>query len=142
MISRASSRLFATSGAIARQRLRASPAACPTDPPGGGCIAAPRKPCPSVRMSINALRSSAQRHCPPQLGIVEGRLLAVDDQIGADAARRAISQIASGACFCRSSFISGIVTRAGEGQIVLAGDKGQDRGRPVLCMIVYSMPSR
>ena len=71
-----------------------------------------------------------EAHRPPQLGIVERRLVAIDDQIGADAARRQLAdrirplllQVAG----------QRDRQRAGKGQLIFAGDKGEDRGRAVL----------
>ena len=40
---------------------------------------------------MNALRSSAQRHRPAEIGVVEGRLIAVDDQVAADVGCRHVA---------------------------------------------------
>ena len=50
-----------------------------------------------------------QRHRPPQIGIVERRLVAVDQQVAVDAAVGVSSQIACGTWFL-ISFSSGIVS--------------------------------
>ena len=55
------------------------------------------------------LRSKAQRHRAPEIGIVEGRLVAVDEKIGAAVRAVRSSQIACGA-WLLMSFNSGTVS--------------------------------
>src|SRR5207253_5780904 len=71
----------------------------------------------------------AERDCPPQLRIVEWRRRAVDQEVDVDAA---------GVHFAnRFRYLALQILgqrdrqRAAEGQVVFAGDKGEDRGRPV-----------
>ena len=99
-------------------------------PPGGGCIAAARQTLALGQDVDEGLAVERKPHRPSQLGIVERRLVAIDNQIGADAAWRQLAdrirplllQVAG----------QRDRQRAGKGQLVFAGDKGEDRGRTVL----------
>ena len=70
-----------------------------------------------------------QRQCAPQIGIVEGRRLAVDQQIGAGIGRNEI------ASRLRRLLLHILQQRhrdlVGKGQVELAGNKGEDCGRAV-----------
>src|SRR5215471_19116521 len=71
MIARASARFFATSGSYPGSSASCS-AGSPQIPSGGGCIAPPMRPCPSTRMSINALRSSVSDRARCSSGLSNG----------------------------------------------------------------------
>ena len=73
------------------------------------------------------LAVESERHRAPQIRIVEGRLLAVDDQIGADAAGRQIADRVG-------PLVLQIMAQryrqgAGEGQFEFPGDEGEQCGR-------------
>jgi len=67
----------------------------PQSPSGGGCMTPPTLPCPSVMMSMKALRSKLSAIARRRSGGVERRRVPVDDQVAADVPG-ATSQIASG----------------------------------------------
>src|SRR6516225_1255222 len=60
----------------------------PHSPSGSGCMAPPMSPWPSLMMSMNSPTVEAQHHGPPHIRVVEGRRIAVDDQVAADPAWR------------------------------------------------------
>ena len=53
----------------------------PQTPSGGGSIDAADIALPFVEDVDKGLAVEAQRHRPPQIGVVEGRLVAVDQQV-------------------------------------------------------------
>ena len=73
------------------------------------------------------LAVEAQRHRAPQFGIVEGRRLAVDDQVAVDGARVFIADRARHLALD----VGQIWRRQPAGQVEFAGDECQDRGCPV-----------
>ena len=88
------------------------------------------------------LAIEAQRHCPPQIGVVEGRLVPVDDQIASDIR---CDYLADGIGRLFLDVLQ-LRDRYPEIDVVLAGDERQQPRRYVLVdtslMIVYSIPSR
>ena len=108
MILRASARFFSHIGAIAGHVCSIS-GGMPQTPSGGGSIVAA-----DVALALGddvdeGLAVEAQRHRPPQLGIVEGRLVAVDEHRARLTLVDITSQIACGACALNPSAV-GIVT--------------------------------
>src|SRR5215468_6286146 len=71
MIARASERFFATSGSYPGSSANFS-GGSPQTPSGGGCITPPTEPCPSTRMSMNALRSSVSETARRSSGLSNG----------------------------------------------------------------------
>src|SRR5580704_10199773 len=96
---------------------------------GGGCMAPPMSPYPSVRMSMNALRSTASANARRISGSSKGVASRLMIRLALASAGTS-SQIACGAWFLTSRS-RGTVTSNGKCHVELAGDKGEDRGRPV-----------
>ena len=61
-------------GAVARAACCSTSGGMPQLPAGGGIIAPPIEPSPSLMMSMKALRSSVSTIGAAQFGVVEGRL--------------------------------------------------------------------
>src|SRR5215831_5701551 len=101
----------------------------PHTPSGGGCMTPPMSPCPSVRMSMNALRSKLSASARRISGLSKG------------GASRLVIRLAL--AICRHQFADRLrrlacdIPQQGhrdlkrEGHVKLAGDKGQDRSRAV-----------
>jgi hypothetical protein len=80
----------------------------PQTPDGAGSIAAPISPCPSARMSIKLLRSSASASARRKSALSNGGASRLTSRLVLELAGTS-SQIACGAC-CFMSLISGTVT--------------------------------
>src|SRR5215813_6619722 len=87
MIWRASERFFCTSGSYPGSVCRRS-CGIPQTPSGKGLHDAADVALTFADDVDKRLAVETQRYCPPHLRIVEGRRIAVDDQVAADAARR------------------------------------------------------
>ena len=114
-------------------------AGMPHTPSGGGSIAPPKSPLPSVNVSTKALRSTVNATARRSSGLSKGAAsrFIITLRLTFDGTS---AQVASGSCFL-ASFKSGTCRKNGEVMSNLPATKAR---MPVdgFLMIVYSMPSR
>src|SRR5262245_19523642 len=102
----------------------------PHTPSGGGNIAPPISACPSARMSMKALRSNASAMARRRSGSPKGGGRRLMIRVGAKFVGRT-SQIVCGTWLLTSLRSGTVSERLREGHIELAGDKRENRRRPV-----------